>query len=178
MHDDGEKDHGPDIASWSLGGAASMDFKIKSKYWVAKGLTPTCWHLPHSRLARRLSCSAYVQAPWQIPPDSPLTPHTNRTRHQPTPWQSHQTQPRDFGNRHPRFNGQAVRTSQIPGRWARTTWRTSAHRTKILNNQPFITAFTNEYINIYFGQIGRLNADDTNFITRWMIEERCLLHTP
>lgn len=53
MHDDGEKDLGPDIASVSLGGAASMNFKIKSKYWIAKGLTaatydPELWVVPGS----------------------------------------------------------------------------------------------------------------------------------
>lgn len=35
-HDDGEKDLGPDIASWSLGGAATMGFRMKSKYWKFK----------------------------------------------------------------------------------------------------------------------------------------------
>ena len=39
MHDDGEKDLGPDIASLSLGGAATMSFRIKAKHWLAKGLT-------------------------------------------------------------------------------------------------------------------------------------------
>ena len=39
MHDDGEKDLGPDIASLSLGGAATMNFRMKSKHWIAKGLT-------------------------------------------------------------------------------------------------------------------------------------------
>lgn len=38
-HDDGEKDLGPDIASLSLGGAATMSFKMKTKHWLAKGLT-------------------------------------------------------------------------------------------------------------------------------------------
>lgn len=31
---------GPHIASWSLGGAAIMSFKIKSKYWVYKERVP------------------------------------------------------------------------------------------------------------------------------------------
>ena len=39
MHDDGEQDLGPDIASLSLGGAATMTFRMKSKHWLAKGLT-------------------------------------------------------------------------------------------------------------------------------------------
>lgn len=51
MHDDGEKDLGPDIASLSLGGAAAMNFKMKSKHWIAKGLTagnydPKLWVVP------------------------------------------------------------------------------------------------------------------------------------
>lgn len=54
MHDDGEKDLGPDIASVSLGGAASMDFRIKAKHWTVKGLTaqnydPDLWVLPGSQ---------------------------------------------------------------------------------------------------------------------------------
>ena len=39
-HDDGEKDLGPDIASLSLGGAATMTFRMKSKYYLPKNLTP------------------------------------------------------------------------------------------------------------------------------------------
>lgn len=35
-HDDGEKDLGPDIASLSLGGAATMNFRLKSKHWMFK----------------------------------------------------------------------------------------------------------------------------------------------
>ncbi len=68
MHDDGEKDLGPDIASWSLGGAASMDFKIKSKYWIAKGLTPSTydpnrWVVPGSQAWKmRLTTNAHYQA--------------------------------------------------------------------------------------------------------------------
>ena len=38
-HDDGEKDLGPDIVSMSLGGAATMNFRIKEKHWQASGLT-------------------------------------------------------------------------------------------------------------------------------------------
>ena len=39
-HDDGEKDLGPDIASLSLGGAATMTFRMKAKYYLPKNLTP------------------------------------------------------------------------------------------------------------------------------------------
>lgn len=39
-HDDGEKDLGPDIASLSVGGAATMSFRMKSKYFLPKNLTP------------------------------------------------------------------------------------------------------------------------------------------
>ena len=54
MHDDGEKDLGPDIASVSVGGAATMKFRIKSKYWTAKALTadnydPERWVVPGSQ---------------------------------------------------------------------------------------------------------------------------------
>ena len=38
-HDDGEKDLGPDIASLSLGGAATMTFRMKAKHWLAKNLS-------------------------------------------------------------------------------------------------------------------------------------------
>ncbi|KAF6219146.1 hypothetical protein HO133_004971 [Letharia lupina] len=61
------------------------------------------------------------------------------------------------------------------GGWVKSTWkglrargRTSAHRTEILQPQSFRTGFLNEYI--LFGLIGPLNADDDNFITRWMVE--------
>ncbi|KAL9077233.1 MAG: hypothetical protein Q9161_000499 [Pseudevernia consocians] len=68
MHDDGEEDLGPDIASWSLGGAASMDFKIKSKHWMAKDLTadtynPELWVLPGSQAWKmRIAANAHYKA--------------------------------------------------------------------------------------------------------------------
>lgn len=43
-HDDGEKDLGPDIASLSLGGAATMHFRMKAKHWQPKGLTPETYN--------------------------------------------------------------------------------------------------------------------------------------
>lgn len=36
MREDGEKHVGPDIASLSLGGAATLNFRVKSKYWQFK----------------------------------------------------------------------------------------------------------------------------------------------
>lgn len=53
-HDDGEKDLGPDIASLSLGGAATMNFRLKSKHWmfkerVAKNYNPQQPVLPGSQ---------------------------------------------------------------------------------------------------------------------------------
>ena len=48
--------------------------------------------------------------------------------------------------------------------------RTSAHRTEILNDESFITGFKNEYLDTWIGRFGPLNADDDNFITRWMVE--------
>ena len=38
-HDDGANDLGPDIASLSLDGAATMTFRMKSKYFLPKDLT-------------------------------------------------------------------------------------------------------------------------------------------
>jgi hypothetical protein len=60
--------------------------------------------------------------------------------------------------------------------WPPTTWiaaycvisgRTSAHRTQILNRDDFIQGFC--YETIFFGMFGPLNADDDNFIARWVI---------
>ena len=39
-HDDGANDLGPDVASLSLNGAATMTFRMKSKYFLPKDLTP------------------------------------------------------------------------------------------------------------------------------------------
>ena len=43
-HDDGEEDLGPDVASLSLGGAATMQFRMKAKHWQPKGLTPETYN--------------------------------------------------------------------------------------------------------------------------------------
>lgn len=48
--------------------------------------------------------------------------------------------------------------------------RTSAHRSEILKDPAFMREFINEKVSICcLGNIGPLNADDDNFVTRWTI---------
>jgi hypothetical protein len=47
--------------------------------------------------------------------------------------------------------------------------RTAAYRTAILKTSTFETGFQDEYINTFLGRIGPLNADDDNFIMRWLV---------
>lgn len=67
-----------------------------------------------------------------------------------------------------RHNSEIAATNQIDGGVFVVSGRTSAHRSHILKPQSFQDAFTNEYL--LFGRVGPLNADDDNFITRWMVE--------
>lgn len=66
-----------------------------------------------------------------------------------------------------RHNFEIAATNAIDGGVFVISGRTSAHRTEILQPQSFRNGFLNDYI--LFGLIGPLNADDDNFITRWMV---------
>ncbi|KAF6234803.1 hypothetical protein HO173_007023 [Letharia columbiana] len=66
-----------------------------------------------------------------------------------------------------RHNFEIAATNAIDGGVFVISGRTSAHRTEILQPQLFRNGFLNDYI--LFGLIGPLNADDDNFITRWMV---------
>lgn len=66
-----------------------------------------------------------------------------------------------------RHNFELAATNTIDGGVFVISGRTSAHRTSILQDNSFTTGFLNE--RLCFGRIGPLNADDDNFITRWMV---------
>ncbi|KAJ5427708.1 CAZyme family GT2 [Penicillium cf. griseofulvum] len=57
-------------------------------------------------------------------------------------------------------------TTHVDGGLPCMSGRTVAYRTQILQNEAFTYAFTNE--EWWFGKY-QLNADDDNFITRWMV---------
>ena len=67
-----------------------------------------------------------------------------------------------------RHNFEIAATNWIDGGVFVISGRTSAHRSNILKPSSFRDAFVNEYT--FFGLVGPLNADDDNFITRWMVE--------
>lgn len=58
-------------------------------------------------------------------------------------------------------------TSAIDGGCFVISSRTVALRTEIVSTPAFMHEYTNEYT--FFGSVGPLNADDDNFVTRWMI---------
>lgn len=66
-----------------------------------------------------------------------------------------------------RHNFEIAATNHMDGGVFVLSGRTSAHRTAILQDPDFIRGFLNEYT--FFGLVGPLNADDDNFITRWMV---------
>ncbi|PYI16774.1 polysaccharide synthase Cps1 [Aspergillus violaceofuscus CBS 115571] len=65
-----------------------------------------------------------------------------------------------------RRNFDCAATTHIDGGLPCMSGRTVAYRTKILQDEGFTYAFTNE--EWWFGKY-QLNADDDNFITRWMV---------
>ena len=70
-----------------------------------------------------------------------------------------------------RHNFELAATNIIDGGVFVISGRTSAHRSKLLKKQAFIDGFKNEILSFYcLGSVGPLNADDDNFITRWMVE--------
>ncbi|OJJ50241.1 hypothetical protein ASPZODRAFT_139554 [Penicilliopsis zonata CBS 506.65] len=66
-----------------------------------------------------------------------------------------------------RHNFEIRATNAIDGGVFVVSGRTSVLRTVILQDPDFIAGFTNE--RFFFGLFGPLNADDDNFITRWMV---------
>ena len=66
-----------------------------------------------------------------------------------------------------RHNFKIAATNAIDGGVFVVPGLTSVYRSKILKPQTFRDAFITEYI--LFGLIGSLNADDDNFLTRWVV---------
>ncbi|KIW04745.1 uncharacterized protein PV09_04473 [Verruconis gallopava] len=69
-----------------------------------------------------------------------------------------------------RHNMEILATNRIDGGVFILSSRTAAYRTNILKDANFQRSFTNEYIESPFGRIGPLNADDDNFIMRWLTD--------
>lgn len=66
-----------------------------------------------------------------------------------------------------RHNFEIAATNNLDGGVFVLSGRTSAHRTEIIQTQSFIDSFTTE--KFFFEIFGPLNADDDNFITRWVV---------
>ena len=66
-----------------------------------------------------------------------------------------------------RHNFELAATNAIDGGVFVVSGRTSIIRTSIIRDPAFTEGFTNE--TLFFGQFGPLNADDDNFITRWLV---------
>jgi Glycosyltransferase like family 2 len=65
-----------------------------------------------------------------------------------------------------RHNSELAATNAIDG-GVFVSGRTSVIRTEIVQDPAFMEGFTNE--RFFFGKFGPLNADDDNFITRWLV---------
>lgn len=65
-----------------------------------------------------------------------------------------------------RRNFEISATHNIDGGTSCMSGRTGAYRTEILNNGKFLDGFKNERWREY-----NLNADDDNFVTRWLVKE-------
>ncbi|KAL2444032.1 Type 2 glycosyltransferase [Exophiala dermatitidis] len=66
-----------------------------------------------------------------------------------------------------RHNFEIRATNSIDGGVFVISGRTCAYRTAILQDPAFLAGYTNE--RFLFGLFGPLNADDDNFITRWLV---------
>lgn len=66
-----------------------------------------------------------------------------------------------------RHNFEIRATNAIDGGVFVISGRTCAYRTNILQDPSFLGGYTNE--RFFFGLWGPLNADDDNFITRWLV---------
>lgn len=67
-----------------------------------------------------------------------------------------------------RHNFELTSTNAIDGGVFVVSGRTSIIRSNILQEHAFIDGFSNE--TFFFGKFGPLNADDDNFITRWLVK--------
>ncbi|KAK4243088.1 Hyaluronan synthase [Corynascus novoguineensis] len=71
-----------------------------------------------------------------------------------------------------RRNFEISATHNVDGGTSCMSGRTGAYRTEILKNSSFLGNFKNERWGRY-----TLNADDDNFITRWLYERECEIET-
>lgn len=71
-----------------------------------------------------------------------------------------------------RRNFEISATTHIDGGISCLSGRTAAYRTQILQDPAFMTGFTNEFWRKKY----QLNADDDNFITRWMVSHGWKTH--
>jgi cellulose synthase/poly-beta-1,6-N-acetylglucosamine synthase-like glycosyltransferase len=63
-----------------------------------------------------------------------------------------------------------VATNSIDGGVFVISGRTAVYRTDSLNTEEFMQGFVNEYC--LFNLVGPLNADDDNYITRYLVQHR------
>jgi cellulose synthase/poly-beta-1,6-N-acetylglucosamine synthase-like glycosyltransferase len=66
-----------------------------------------------------------------------------------------------------RHNFEIRATNAVDGGVFVISGRTAVYRTDILQHQKFLRGFVNE--RFFFGKFGPLNADDDNFICRWLV---------
>jgi cellulose synthase/poly-beta-1,6-N-acetylglucosamine synthase-like glycosyltransferase len=66
-----------------------------------------------------------------------------------------------------RHNFEILSTNAIDGGVFVVSGRTALYRTSVVQDPDFLAGFVNEYF--LFGLFGPLNADDDNFITRWVV---------
>ena len=71
-----------------------------------------------------------------------------------------------------RRNFEISATTHIDGGISCLSGRTAAYRSRILQDQAFMAGFTNEY----WWSKYQLNADDDNFITRWLVAHGWAIH--
>jgi hypothetical protein len=69
-----------------------------------------------------------------------------------------------------RHNAEILATNRLDGGVFIISSRTAAYRTEVLKDPAFQAGFLDEHIHIpFFGSFGPLNADDDNFMMRWLI---------
>ena len=69
-----------------------------------------------------------------------------------------------------RHNAEILATNRLDGGVFIISSRSAAYRTAILKDSKFQEAFLNEHVNFPFvGPRGPLNADDDNFMMRWLV---------
>jgi Glycosyltransferase like family 2 len=68
-----------------------------------------------------------------------------------------------------RHNFEILSTNAIDGGVFVVSGRTALYRTSVVQDPEFLMRFVNEHF--FFGLCGPLNADDDNFITRWVVRK-------